>query len=199
MEKSGLAFHCHHDVLFEYVYDYDERVKFIKGHKPEGEQELRREAYDKARAAHDKAWAACGKAGEAYGKARAAHDKAGEAYDKAGEAYDKARAAHDKAGAAHDKAGEAYDKAREAYDKARAAHDKAWAACGKAGEAYGKANRKELETLHSKLCPDCPWDGKTIFGGNELRLNVYMFFIARTAELKAPESVWLELLDISKN
>jgi len=34
---------------------------------------------------------------------------------------------------------------------------------------------------------------------NELRLNVYMFFMARTAELKAPESVWLEWLDRRKN
>lgn len=30
--------------------------------------------------------------------------------------------------------------------------DKAW-------EAYGK----ELKILHQELCPDCPWDGHTIF------------------------------------
>jgi len=34
---------------------------------------------------------------------------------------------------------------------------------------------------------------------NELRLNVYMFFMARTVELRKSESVWLELLDRSKN
>ena len=43
-------------------------------------------------------------------------------------------------------------------------------------------------------------DTAVITGGtNELRLNVYMFFMARTVELKKSESVWLEWLDISKN
>ena len=41
MSQSGFAFHCHHDVLAEWVYDYDERVRFIKENKPADEQELR--------------------------------------------------------------------------------------------------------------------------------------------------------------
>ena len=57
--------------------------------------------------------------------------------------------AHNKAGEALDKAGEAYDEAREAYNKAR--------------EAYGKAYSSEIVALHKELCPDCPWDGTTIF------------------------------------
>ena len=106
MKKTGFAFHCHHDTLFEYVTDYDERVRYIKEYKPEREQGLRlklfkiipddrfptkldkaREAYDKAREANDKAW-------EAYDKAWKTNDKAWEAYDKAREAYDKAREAY---------------------------------------------------------------------------------------------------------
>ena len=43
------------------------------------------------------------------------------------------------------KAREAYFKAREAYDKAR--------------EAYAP----QIEALHAKECPNCPWDGMTIF------------------------------------
>jgi len=39
--KSGLAFHCYHGVLVEYVYDYDKRVEAIKDTKPIEEQELR--------------------------------------------------------------------------------------------------------------------------------------------------------------
>jgi len=50
-------------------------------------------------------------------------------------------------------------KARAAYGKAGEAYDKARAAYGKAGEAYAP----ELEKLHKELCPDCPWNGKTIF------------------------------------
>ena len=41
MRESGLAFHVHHDLLFEHCYDYDERVDFIKNCKPEGERKLR--------------------------------------------------------------------------------------------------------------------------------------------------------------
>ena len=50
-------------------------------------------------------------------------------------------------------------KAGAAYDKARAAYDKAWAAYDKARAAY----LPEIEALHAKECPNCPWDGKTIF------------------------------------
>ena len=41
MIKQGLAIHCHHDILLEYCYDYDERVNAIKRSKPENEQEIR--------------------------------------------------------------------------------------------------------------------------------------------------------------
>jgi len=64
------------------------------------------------------------------------------------------------------KAGEAYGKAWKAYDKAREAYDKAREACDKAEEAYDKAKKackKEIEALHKKECPDCPWTGSSIF------------------------------------
>ncbi len=154
MIKSGLAFHCHHDVLFEYVYDSDERVRFIKENKPKGEQKLRLKLFqmipDELIPSRDSsAW-------EAYDKARKAYDKARKACDKAWEAYDKTRKAYDKAW-------EAYDKARKARDKAWEARDKAWEAYSKAWKVYCKKHHKELEKLHTNLCPDCPWDGKTIF------------------------------------
>ncbi len=96
---AGLAHCCHHDKHWEYCYNYEERVSYIKNNKPQSEQELRlklffivpddkvpghdspeREAYDKAREAYSEAW-------EAYRKAWEAYRKAGEAYDKAWEAY----------------------------------------------------------------------------------------------------------------
>ena len=67
-------------------------------------------------------------------------------------ALNKAKAARDKAFTAYAKAWAAYDKARAALDKARAALDKARAAC-----------MPEIEALHAIECPDCPWDGTTIF------------------------------------
>ena len=72
-----------------------------------------------------------------------------------------------KAWEAHNKAEEAYHKVREAYHKAEEAYDKAWEAYDKAWEAYNEVlikNKKYIEELHNKECPDCPWDGKSIFG-----------------------------------
>ena len=64
------------------------------------------------------------------------------------------------------KAWVAYDKAWVAYDKASAAYDKAGAAYVKARAAFVKAladNMPAILELHAKECPNCPWDGKTIF------------------------------------
>lgn len=57
------------------------------------------------------------------------------------------------------KARAAYNKARAAYDKARSAYVKVWAAYNKAVQD----NTPALRALHAKECPNCPWDGKTIF------------------------------------
>ena len=85
MKKSGLAFHCHHDALLEYVYNYDERVKFIKKNKPKEEQELRLCLFQMI--PDDKlpqtGWDAYNKAGDAYNKARDADNKARDDYYKA--------------------------------------------------------------------------------------------------------------------
>jgi len=62
------------------------------------------------------------------------------------------------------KAGEARVKAWEAYVKTWKAFDKAWEARVKAWEAYDKAGEDpKIIALHKKECPDCPWDGKSIF------------------------------------
>ena len=39
--SKGLSIHCHHKILVEYCYDYKERVKYIKNHKPKNEQKIR--------------------------------------------------------------------------------------------------------------------------------------------------------------
>ena len=53
----------------------------------------------------------------------------------------------------------AIDTAWAAHDQARIAYNRAWA-------AYDKARADtapEIEALHRQECPDCPWDGTTIF------------------------------------
>jgi hypothetical protein len=61
-----------------------------------------------------------------------------------------ARLGDAKAWAAYAKAGAACDKARAAYDKARAA----WGATIKPDA---------IKIAHAKECPNCPWNGNTIF------------------------------------
>ena len=171
--NKGMAFHCHHDVLFEYVYDYDERLEYIRTQKPPEERELRERLFQmipddrvpprllKAAEAYMEAWKAYIRAAEDYDEAWKAYDEAREAYGKAKKAYDKAREACDKAWKDYDEAWKAYDEAREAYGKARKAYDEA-------REAYEKAredSRLEMAALHAELCPNCPWDGQTILKG----------------------------------
>ncbi len=138
--------HCHHEVLFEFVDNPQERIDYIKGAKPNHEIEIRLRLFQPVK-----------------GELPLAVVKAGAARDKAGAARGKARAARDKAWAAYVKAGAAYVKAGAAYGKARAAYVKAEAACVK----VIKTHSEELEALHAKECLDCPWDGKTIFPEEE--------------------------------
>ena len=70
----------------------------------------------------------------------------------AAKAYDKARTAYIKARDAYIKAAHPYIEASRAYSKARAAYLKEMMKC-----------RKAIEILHAKECPNCPWNGKTIF------------------------------------
>ncbi len=78
--KTGFYWHVHHDELFEWCYDYDERRDYIEKHKPTKEIATRLRlfqpikgqlprAMEKAGAACDKAWDACGKAKDARDKA----------------------------------------------------------------------------------------------------------------------------------
>lgn len=132
--------HNHHQVLCEpRTGPIEERIAYISGHKPPAEIETR------LRLLHP----VVGKLPEAVMTAGAAYAKA-EA--KAWDAYDKTWAAY-KAWAA---TANAYAKARDAYAKAE--------------DAYAKVltdNKEAIEALHKVECPDCPWDGRTIFPGEK--------------------------------
>ena len=152
--KSGFAFHVHHDMLVEFCTDYDDRVDYIKEHKPEGEQELRLRLFklipvERLPVALNKAWEA--------------HDKAREAYDKVRESLYKARESLYKAWESRNKAREAYDKVREANHKVREAYDKVRESNDKALKDY----ESDFIQLHNELCPNCSWNGYSIFSNKE--------------------------------
>ena len=52
-----------------------------------------------------------------------------------------------------------YKDARKSYNDAWKSYNDAGTACEDAGEAC----KEEIEELHKKECPACPWDGFTIF------------------------------------
>ncbi len=137
--KQGFAFHVHHDKLWEWCTSYEERRDYIIHDKPASEQELRMRLFKMIPEERIPL---------SLRQARAAHNKAWTAYNKAGTACNKA--------------GTAYNKAVTAYNKAGTAHNKAWTAYNKAVTACAP----EMEALHKELCPDCPWNGQTIFSPN---------------------------------
>ena len=163
------AWHLHHDVMVEALTEPIEvRAAFIEKYKPSEEVPLRlrllkkvqgalpaevvqaEEARDQAREACAQAREACVQTGEARDQAREACVQTGEARDQ-GEAYFQAREARDQ--------GEAYDQASKAYFQAREAYNRAGGACVQARDACTPA----IAALHAQECPDCPWDGRTIF------------------------------------
>ena len=75
--------------------------------------------------------------------------EAGKSYHEAWKAYDEASKT----------AGKTHDKVWKSYHEASKAYDEAWKVCEKAL----KNNMPAIEDLHRKECPDCPWDGHSIF------------------------------------
>lgn len=173
------AWHIHHDCLVERVEgSLKPRILFIKRYKPKKERATRLRllkavaeplptalvdvdaayaaARDDADAAYAAADAAYNAAYVAYAAAYAARDAA---YNAAYAAYDAARDAADAADVAY---AAAYDAA---YDAAHAAHDAAYSAAYFAACAAACTAQTAPEVLarHAVECPNCPWDGHTIF------------------------------------
>src|SRR4030067_1149915 len=90
----------HHEVLLEWSDDIQERIDYIKAHKPPHEVETRLRLLKPVQGALPQKLV----------------------------------------------------KAKAAYDKAKAAYNKAYDEC-----------LPQIEALHALECPDCPWNGTTIF------------------------------------
>jgi len=93
--EKGMYWHCHHDTLCEYVYDYDERVNYIKEQKPKHEVEIRLKLFkkikgklprelDEARQKLDEAW-------QKWKEAEQKLDEAWQKYEKAWQKLEEAR------------------------------------------------------------------------------------------------------------
>ena len=145
-QTTGMYFHCHHDKLCEYVYNYKERVNYIKKYKPEKEIEIRLRLFKPVKDVKslskefvevDKKW------WEASNKREEADKKWEEADKKWKEADKKGKKVNKKWKEADKKWWEAYKKWKEADNKQK--------------ETY-KKNLPELETLHKKECGCENWN-----------------------------------------
>ena len=141
--KTKFYWHIHHDILLEPLTEpLKNRIDFIKENKPEDEIELRLKLLKPVKG---KLPDEVIKAGEAYYKAQETSGKVWEAYYKTWEASVKSWEASVKAWEVYAKAWETRDEARRAYDKIL------------------KKYSKEIDILHKKECPNCPWQNGTIF------------------------------------
>ena len=95
---SGMYWHCHHDVICEWIYDYQKRVDYIKKEKPKSEQKIRLRLFKSVKNPEELP--------EEY-------INAGEEYIKIGEKYIKAREELIKARKEYIKIGEKWNKSRE--------------------------------------------------------------------------------------
>jgi len=141
--SAAFAWHVHHTELIEpLTKPLEVRQEYIRKNKPIAEHELRLRLLKPVQGPISRVYY---KAGKAYVKAWIAYEEAGKACAKAWIAYEEAGKAYDKEWTAFDKAWTVYDEARRVYDEA------------------GKVCHDDIIALHQLECPDCPWDGHSIF------------------------------------
>lgn len=135
--NAGFHWHVHHDVLVEWCRDYQSRLEYIKSKKAKCRQKLRIRLLQPVK----------GKLPKGFVEAQKAYNKALEAYNESWETYNKVWKDYD------------CNKKRKTCIEREKTCVSAQKTCLKARKTY----LLEIETLHKKECPDCPWNGRTIF------------------------------------
>lgn len=139
---TGLGLHCHHDGLFEYVLDYDERCSFIQSNKPPEERELRLALFIIV------------------------------PVDVIPETLRHVIDEWERVDAEKDRINTELMRVRDEWDPLWTKRDRVIAERARILAEWGYVRGKlehalasiDQEALHRQLChPNCPWDGKTIF------------------------------------
>lgn len=134
--------HIHHNELVEAATKpIENRERFIKRHKAPEEVELRLRLL---KPVCGKLPAAVIQAGEDFVKTREDYNSTWETY--LGTKTRSGFTSNSEQWNAYERAGRAFSSAMSAYYRLTQIH-----------------HRVEIEALHAKECPDCSWDGKTIF------------------------------------
>ncbi len=158
VKVGALVWHCHHGELLEALTEAPEnRIAYIIRMKSPAEIPLRLHLFRPVRHVfRSHAYAEWQKAHAEWWKAEAKWEKADAAWDKASAELQNASAEQQKAHAEWQKARAEWERAYVEWKKADAKWEKA---CAK----WERADAAEIEAAHLAECPDCPWDGYTIF------------------------------------
>ncbi len=134
--QKGFYWHVHHRIIVEFCHDYEGRVLYIRTKKEKHERDTRLRLCQPVKDMPQEVI----EARRAYEEAEQICNEAEQAYEEAGRVY--------------------------GNGKAHQACVEAWEACYNVRQAYYEAlnnNMPAIIALHKEECPNCPWDGKTIF------------------------------------
>ena len=143
-KSSGVAFHCHHDRLVEFVTNYDERVAYIKQEKPPAERPLRLRLFQMVPPERLSA-----------GLAEAVNEST------------RLREESDRLRAEGNRLWEEGHRLWAEASRLWTESTRLWAESTRLGVENIAQHMPELLALHAELCPECPWNGQTIFGREE--------------------------------
>ena len=143
-KEEGFTWHCHHNILMEWCYDYETRVEIIKANKPANEIPTRLRLFKFVKGKLPKEIIENGR------KRKETERKLGEARLKWGEAR---RKWHET------ELNEAWRK----YDEAWRKYDEAWQELNKSISRH----LPELEALHKRECGCKEWNGSEIVFGKK--------------------------------
>ena len=145
--SSGIAQHCYHDKLFGLVWDYEERADYIRTEKPREEKTLRMRLF--ALIPTERLSPVLAQAVAEGCRLRAEGNRL------LAEGY-RLFSGSNPLWAEDTRIWDEVNKQRAECNRLRAESNRLWV------ESL-KTHIVELEALHAELCPDCPWDGTTIF------------------------------------
>ena len=143
MNKVIFAWHVHHNVLIELLTEpIENRIEYIKKFKPKNEVKLRLKLLKVVKGELPKEFV---EAWQKYYETWQKYVEVWQKYVEAKQEYNEAR--------------RKYNEARRKYNKARQKHNEAWHEYIEVCKKY----ESQILALHEKECPNCPWNGKTIF------------------------------------
>ena len=156
-----LAWHIHHEILVELLTEpIEERLRCIDTEKAKCEPSWKIERRKRLLKP------VMGPLSEKIEKANQEWEKADKEGEKANQKRKKAYQKWAKADKEREKANQERMKTYQEWAKADKEWEKAYQKRKKAYQEWEKVlgeHQVEIEALHKVECPDCPWDGKTIF------------------------------------